>query len=197
MRYSQAQFKCSQIEYDIEYSNEVTEVEHIDSLVQDCSISIAVAMEILQSCTKPSIYRTLNLQKMSHMSPWRVSYGMWNVNILENIDDIIMALHCIYVKTESHNSFITPFTYHGAHTEHVWKCQKQIACWLQPEWWVEFEYGCSPMLLLEPATVQHSSRSPLPRIWDRMSLGKFVCRWPNDHHWITGETVTDADLLED
>ena len=28
---------------------------HIDSLVQDCSISSALAMEILQSCTKPSI----------------------------------------------------------------------------------------------------------------------------------------------
>ena len=30
---------------------------YIDVLVQDCSISIANALEILQSCTKPSIYR--------------------------------------------------------------------------------------------------------------------------------------------
>ena len=29
---------------------------HIDGLVQDCSISIAWSMEILQSCTKPSIW---------------------------------------------------------------------------------------------------------------------------------------------
>ena len=29
---------------------------HIDGLVQDYSISIALAMEILQSCTKPLIY---------------------------------------------------------------------------------------------------------------------------------------------
>ena len=28
---------------------------HIDGLVQDCSISIALAMEIMQSCTKPMI----------------------------------------------------------------------------------------------------------------------------------------------
>ena len=28
---------------------------YIDALVQDCSISSALAMEILQSCTKPSI----------------------------------------------------------------------------------------------------------------------------------------------
>ena len=30
-------------------------LNHIDSLSQDCSISIANALEILQSCTKPSI----------------------------------------------------------------------------------------------------------------------------------------------
>ena len=30
-------------------------VIHIDGLVQDCSNSIANAMELLQSCTKPSI----------------------------------------------------------------------------------------------------------------------------------------------
>ena len=28
---------------------------HIDGLVQDCSNSSALAMELLQSCTKPSI----------------------------------------------------------------------------------------------------------------------------------------------
>ena len=30
--------------------------QNIDSLVQDCSISSAYALEILQSCTKSSIY---------------------------------------------------------------------------------------------------------------------------------------------
>ena len=29
---------------------------YIDGLVQDCSNSIAGALELLQSCTKPSIY---------------------------------------------------------------------------------------------------------------------------------------------
>ena len=37
----------------------------IDGFVQDCSNSSAVAMELLQSCTKPSIY----------------GYGVW-INIL-------------------------------------------------------------------------------------------------------------------
>ena len=30
--------------------------DHIDGLEQDCSISIADALEILQSCTKPLMY---------------------------------------------------------------------------------------------------------------------------------------------
>ena len=33
---------------------------HISGLVQDCSISIANALEILQSCTNPSIYASVN-----------------------------------------------------------------------------------------------------------------------------------------
>ena len=34
--------------------------ENINSLMQDCSISSALALEILQSCTKPSIYLSIN-----------------------------------------------------------------------------------------------------------------------------------------
>ena len=37
---------------------------HINGLVQDCSISSAVAMEILQSCTKPSIWAPSNQQPL-------------------------------------------------------------------------------------------------------------------------------------
>ena len=36
-----------------------TLLHNFDGLVQDCSISIALAMEILQSCTKPSICITV------------------------------------------------------------------------------------------------------------------------------------------
>ena len=36
---------------------------HIDGLVQDCSISSAFAMEILQSCTKPSISYMMHIYK--------------------------------------------------------------------------------------------------------------------------------------
>ena len=34
---------------------------HIDGLVQDCSISIANALEILQSCTEPSIFKRVGI----------------------------------------------------------------------------------------------------------------------------------------
>ena len=62
----------------------------------------------------------------------------------------------------------------AAHTEHVWKHQKQGACWLQPEWRVQYESGCSPRLLLEPLTVHHGSGSPLPEFCTG-------CDWENLH----------------
>ena len=34
---------------------------YIDGLVQDCSNSIANALELLESCTKPSIYLSIKL----------------------------------------------------------------------------------------------------------------------------------------
>ena len=37
---------------------------YIDGLAQDCSISIANALEILQSCTKPSIYVLLSFSEL-------------------------------------------------------------------------------------------------------------------------------------
>ena len=44
-------------------------------LVQGCSVSIALAVEVLQSCTKPSIYSFLHLQQTPHISPLWVDYG--------------------------------------------------------------------------------------------------------------------------
>ena len=38
--------------------------KHIDGFVQDCSISSALAMEILQSCTKPLICLPLAIPKL-------------------------------------------------------------------------------------------------------------------------------------
>ena len=41
--------------------------EHSDDLVQDCSISIANALEILQSCTKPSMHSMQDLSCQDHI----------------------------------------------------------------------------------------------------------------------------------
>ena len=50
---------------------------YIDGLVQDCSNSSALAMELLQPCTKPSIsssmYISSNKQLLNHLNPWNVA----------------------------------------------------------------------------------------------------------------------------
>ena len=84
-----------------------------------------------------------------------------------------------------------------AHTKHVWKCRKQSACCLQPQWRVQRESGCSPSLLPEPPAVHYRSGCPIPTVPYRMSLGKPVCRCPGYHHWIVRGTTREADLLED
>ena len=47
---------------------------HIDSLVQDCSNSSVLAMELLQSWNKPSIYAYMFIRSESAMKKW-----MWGV----------------------------------------------------------------------------------------------------------------------
>ena len=72
-----------------------------------------------------------------------------------------------------------------ANREHVWKYQKQNACWMQPEWKVQCENMCSPRLLPEPSTVHHSSGNPFAKVSYRIPLGKPVRRLPGHHHWLT------------
>ena len=43
---------------------------NIDSLIQDCSNSIANALELLQSCTKPSINASVNLNELIKTQRW-------------------------------------------------------------------------------------------------------------------------------
>ena len=44
--------------------------DDLGGLVQDCSISSALAMEILQSCTKPSILSTVSVLSQYHGDWW-------------------------------------------------------------------------------------------------------------------------------
>ena len=42
--------------------------EYTDGLVQDCSISIGNALEILQSCTQTSIFHALNGKTIHYLN---------------------------------------------------------------------------------------------------------------------------------
>ena len=74
---------------------------HIDGLIQDCSISCALEMEKLQSCTKPSIYLT---------------YLYWNRMALQNFQfcltffPYISTQWCLMLQM-TNSCFVTnPFT---------------------------------------------------------------------------------------
>ena len=54
----------------------------MDGLVQDCSISSVLAMELLQSCTKPSIWHWYKIRDphiplldQVKMPVWEVAFG--------------------------------------------------------------------------------------------------------------------------
>ena len=48
---------------------------YVDGLVQDCSISIALAMEILQACTKPSIYKIIQCQAATKHNKAQIAHN--------------------------------------------------------------------------------------------------------------------------
>ena len=49
---------------------------YINGRVQDCSIPIANALELLQACTKPSIYVCLNTTRLTLVLFWYILYRM-------------------------------------------------------------------------------------------------------------------------
>ena len=66
-------------------------VDYIDGLVHDCSISSALAVEILQYCTKPSIWLHPNRPACTISGKWR---GMSKVNWYE------IREHFMYVSSQ-------------------------------------------------------------------------------------------------
>ena len=67
------------------------------------------------------------------------------------------------------------------------------SCWLQPEFRVQCENGCSSRLLPDAPTVHHGSGSLSPRVTYMISMRKPVCRCPVHHHWIAGGTAIEAN----
>ena len=55
------------------HSDSTYQICHFDGLVQDCSNSSALAMELLQSCAKPSIHGVLVIEKEGNIHCfWRI-----------------------------------------------------------------------------------------------------------------------------
>ena len=84
---------------------------HIDSLAQDCSNSIASAMELLQSCTKPSIYRLVNWVIIilgNELSPFQNQAITCNNAVLLSLDLRKKHLNGIFIVIQK-NSIKMPF----------------------------------------------------------------------------------------
>ena len=79
--------------------------EYIDGLVQDCSNSSALAMELLQSCTKPSICNQLYHYELAHGaatsfkaqhiplpdSLGQVKLPVWQVDLIKSMLSLVKA----------------------------------------------------------------------------------------------------------
>ena len=136
-------------------------MSYIDGLVQDCSNSIANALELLQSCTNPSIYRwMLNLShKMSKVCGalfWS-SWSSWKI--------FIHVIQSCFSDT-----VVIPFL---------------------SRWWRHQIKSFSALLVLcmgnSPVTGEFPSQRPLTRSFDvffDLRLSKWLCkqwrRWWQD-----------------
>ena len=66
---------------------------HIDGLVQDCSNSSVQAMELLQSCTKPSIYSILDeVEHTYNATPVKLAIKSFALIGTGNIQTLFSAL---------------------------------------------------------------------------------------------------------
>ena len=88
-------------EFYIAYLGRVCTVFPMDGKVQDCSNSSALAMELLQSCIKSSIYAKWGEEKLYLHFPficWAFSSGNTNI-ILKNFHNswLSVLMHCISV----------------------------------------------------------------------------------------------------
>ena len=91
-------------------------INHIDGFVQDCSISSANALEILQSCSKPLIYYllsvTANLPAGIFLSPAVANLDRWSSG---------WVIHCWAHLSWEHVSSITHcLREFPAQFKHIW-----------------------------------------------------------------------------
>ena len=78
---------------------------HFDSSVQDCSNSIPIALELLQSCTEPSILA------------WCSIYASWKTTLISLVTHICITNSSIFIHTHAETSILFKATmdYHILH----------------------------------------------------------------------------------
>ena len=75
---------------------------YIDGLVQDCSISSVFALEILQSCTKPSILTQVQ-ENVSDSAPKVDEYHLivWYFMPFLKIPNFILSIHFLINRSDT------------------------------------------------------------------------------------------------
>ena len=107
---------------------------HIDGLVQDCSISIANALEILQSCTKPSIYASSGLDELTwitHIRRWYFTGTDCRKTTTANSWDVVCTWpHIIrraHTRVTKNNMILYTFT-PNSHQQTFHQICTQVTC---------------------------------------------------------------------
>ena len=83
----------------------------IDGLVQDCSNSIANALELLQSCTKPSIWWFNTLRP--EQNQWHFTENTFKMHFLKDIFHILIkiSLKCIPMVSIEVSEYIGAYAF--------------------------------------------------------------------------------------
>ena len=145
----------------------VFDTDHINGFVQDCIFSIANALlEILQSCTKPSIYDVEENFVQIHLPGWQFylprAIGQWDISSPDTLWDII--LHCCalvtwlsYVIMVGADALV-PNRHHAISNYHA-----DLVCESSVTWFISHDIH----------TISHKSH------WTtgEMSLSQHLCDW--------------------
>ena len=106
---------------------------------------------LIYSFNKTLYMAFVHLEKAFHHVPWHVIW--WALRKLGIEEWLVLLIQSLYENARS-------------------------VFWLQPEWSVKCESGCSPGFCLNPLLYHLRPGSPHQGVSYRISLGKPVWRWP-------------------
>ena len=114
---------------------------YIDGLVQDCSNSIAKALELLQSCTKTSIYRFVlkenacvlcDVESLFVLCNDVCNINETNVNLYSNFDNKIHKMHCCCLCSLCIVNILQTINYNSI--KHAVLCQHCVDIYAEVRW---------------------------------------------------------------